>query len=610
MNRLLRFQRNINVVRRLAQTGLAMQKFAPEKAVSYSDALAPHIDRNGDRPALIGDSRSMSWRQFDEYANRVAHWARGQGLGHGDIVALSMENRPEYIAIWFGLSRLGIVTALMNTNLTGDRLAHCIREAAPRHWIVGTELVAECASALPFLEDRPEVFHSGAGAGAEADARAEVELPAEIAQATSFDDAISSHPTTPTDPAWRADLHAGDPLFLIYTSGTTGLPKAARISHTKALVTGMASRITQGLNRNDRIYCCLPLYHSAGGMMAAGAALTAGGALVISRKFSAKRFWSDCAQHDVTSIQYIGELCRYLLNSPQHPDERRHQIRYAIGNGLRPEVWEPFQKRFQIPRIYEFYGATEGNMALVNFDGRVGAVGQLPHLLRKAMGIEILRFDVEAEELVRDPKGFCELADYDEPGEAVIKISKTSRFEGYTNAEATEKKILRDAFDKGDAYFRTGDLLRLDQEGFFYFVDRIGDTFRWKGENVATSEIAEVIGVHPGILEANVYGVAVEGADGRAGMAALVANENLDLEALGRRIDAELASYARPLFIRILPEMEITGTFKHRKVDLVRDGFDPSKISDPLYFRDPDKGSYQPLDLETYERIQSGAIRI
>jgi fatty-acyl-CoA synthase len=608
MSTLTRMRRDMRVVRQLLRTVRAMRKVAPEKAVSYTDVLAPHMAKNADRPALIGEAGSMSWRELDEFANRVAHWAKDEGLGHGDVVALSMENRSEFIAIWLGLSRLGIVSALLNTNLTGDRLAHCVREAAPRRWIVGTELVEECASALAHLDDRPEVLWSGPPVDSPGDLPGG--LPGEIADASSFDEAIAARPSTAIDPALRKDLRAGDPLFLIYTSGTTGLPKAAKVSHLRAVVMGAGARIAQDLTRNDRVYCCLPLYHSAGGVMAVGAALTAGGTLIISRRFSAKRFWSDCAQHDVTSVQYIGELCRYLLNSPEHPDERRHRIRSAMGNGLRPEVWEPFQERFKIPKIFEFYGATEGNMALVNYEGKVGAIGQLPQFIRKAMGIEILRYDVETEELCRGADGFCLIADSGEAGEAVVKISKTTRFEGYTNPEATEKKILRGAFEPGDMYFRTGDLLRLDEEGFFYFVDRIGDTFRWKGENVATSEIAEVIGVHPGVKEANIYGVAIEGADGRAGMAALVATDALDLESLGHRIDSELAAYARPLFIRFLPEMEITGTFKHRKVDLVREGFDPSKISDPLYFRDPEKGCYLPLDLGTYERIQAGQIRV
>ena len=600
MSRLSGLRRDLYVTKLLLQTAGELRKIAPDKAVGYSDLLAPHMKARPDRPALVGPSGSLTWRQLDEYANRVAHWAEDEGLTRGDVVALSMENRPDFIAIWLGLSRLGIVSALLNTNLTGDRLAHCVREAAPRHWIVGTELAEECASAIAHLGQPPALFYSGP----------EAELPAEFSAATNFDASIAASSSQPVDPAKRKDLRAGDPLFYIYTSGTTGLPKAARISHAKALVTGAGSRIAQGLTSKDRVYCCLPLYHSAGGMMAAGAALTAGGTLVIAKKFSAKRFWSDCTQHEVTSIQYIGELCRYLLNSPEHPDERRHKVRLAIGNGLRPEIWEPFQKRFGIEKIIEFYGATEGNMALINFEGKVGAVGQLPHLIRKLIGIEILRFDIEKEDVVRGPDGSCIAAEFGEAGEAIVKISKTSRFEGYTNPEATEKKILRDVFTEGDAYFRTGDLLRLEADGYFYFVDRIGDTFRWKGENVATSEVGEVIGAHPGVKEANVYGVSVEGADGRAGMAAIVTTPEMDLDALGLRIETELASYARPLFVRLLPEMEITGTFKHRKVDLVREGFDPARIADPLYFRDPEKGVYVPLDPGVYERIQSGQIRI
>jgi fatty-acyl-CoA synthase len=345
-------------------------------------------------------------------------------------------------------------------------------------------------------------------------------------------------------------------------------------------------------------------------MMSVGGALLSGGTLVIARRFSAKRFWSDCTQHDVTAFQYIGELCRYLLNSPPHPDERRHQIRCAIGNGLRPEIWEPFQQRFQIPRIVEFYGATEGNLALINVSGKVGAIGQFPPFLRKAVGIEVVRFDIESEEIVRGADGFCQRCDSDEAGELLIKITGTARFEGYTSEAATEKKVLRNAFEEGDAYFRSGDLLRLDAEGFFYFVDRIGDTFRWKGENVATSEVAEVISAAAGIEEANVYGVSISGTDGRAGMAALVTNDDFDMDVLSRLVEDGLASYARPIFVRILQQMDITGTFKHRKLDLVREGFDPAQLSDRLFFRDPEKGRYVPLDASAFERIESGQIRL
>lgn len=605
------FRRDFGVVRSLLPILMTSRRATADKTIDYSDLLEPHFRARPDRPALIGESGSMTWSEFDAFANRVANWAVAEGLSRGDVVALSMENRPEFIGIWLGLSRIGVVSALLNTNLTGERLAHCMREANARHWIVGAEMADAVASALPELSETPQILVAGSpDERVEDSASIPAVLLGSVSNAQPFDAAHAGQSPSPVDPGLRTGRVGSDGLFLIYTSGTTGLPKAARISHSKAITTGIASWKALGLNENDRSYCCLPLYHSAGGMMSVGGALLSGGALVIARRFSAKRFWSDCTQHEVTAFQYIGELCRYLLNSPSHPDETRHQIRCVLGNGLRPEVWTPFQERFQIPRIVEFYGATEGNFALLNFSGKVGAIGQLPGFLRKAVGIEIVRFDIESEEILRGPDGFCQRCDFDEPGELLIKISQTTRFEGYTNESATKKKVLQNAFVEGDAYFRSGDLLRLDEEGYFYFVDRIGDTFRWKGENVATSEVAEVVSGVAGIEEANIYGVEIPGTDGRAGMAALVTNENFDIEALDRTVEEGLASYARPIFVRILPEMEITGTFKHRKVDLVREGFDPAKLADRLYFRDPEKGRYVPLDLAAFERIGSGQIRL
>lgn len=600
---------HLPLVRVLGSTLLGVRRLRTDAPADFSDFLAPHFSARPGELALIGERTRLTWSELDAFANRVAGWALGSGMQRGDVVALSMENRPEYVAIWLGLSRVGVVTALLNTNLTGERLAHCVREANPRAWIVGVELVDAVASALGHLADAPPLVVADLG-GERGSAAASDAIGSKLPGSSSFDDAIAGTPPKPIAPELHARRRGGDLLFLIYTSGTTGLPKAARISHLKGVLTGMASWKSQELGPADRTYCCLPLYHSAGGMMAVGAALMSGGSIVIARKFSASQFWSDCVRHEVTSIQYIGELCRYLVNSPAHPDERRHRIRSAMGNGLRPDVWQAFADRFGIARIVEFYGATEGNLALLNLTGRVGSVGQLPGFVRRRLGIELVRFDVEKEEIVRGSDGRCQRAELGEAGELLIKISPQTRFEGYTNPAATEKKILRDAFAAGDAYFRTGDLLRMDEDGFYYFVDRIGDTFRWKGENVATSEVAEVIGVDPGIEEANVYGVAIPGQDGRAGMAALVVNERFDLDRLTDVIERGLAPYARPLFLRLLPEMEITGTFKHRKIDLVRDGFDPRRIGDRLYFRDPKLGRYVPLDAAAATAIESGQVRL
>ncbi len=603
MNSLGSLRRALGFVSTFGRAIPSALRFGPDRRIDFSDALAEHFQRRPDRPALISESSRMTWGELDRFANRVANWALGQGLERGDVVALLMENRAEYVATWLGLSRVGVVTALLNTHLTGDRLAHCIREAGTSRLIVGSELAEAAASVLPELAARPEILL--APFDAEADAKA-----ATLFESTPFDEACEAAGEGAVPERVRAARRGGDGLFYIYTSGTTGLPKAARVSHSKAMIAAVGCWKFQSLTPADRLYCCLPLYHSAGGMLATGGILMAGGTLVTARKFSASRFWSDCVQHEITAIQYIGELCRYLLNSPPHPDENRHRIRTAMGNGLRPEVWGPFVERFKIPRIVEFYGATEGNMMLLNHEGRVGAVGYLPSVLQKAQGIRIARFDVVEEEVVRGEDGLCVAADFDEPGELLIKINATQRFEGYTNEEASKKKILTDVFEQGDAYFRTGDLLRVDRDGYFYFVDRIGDTFRWKGENVSTNEVAEVLSVEQGVEEANVYGVEVPGTDGRAGMAALVATDDFDLESFGRRVEQELAFYARPLFVRLLPQMEITGTFKHRKVDLVKEGFDPARIGDPIYYRDPEKSCYVPLDPIAFDRITRGEIRV
>ncbi len=598
MELLERIVGDARLVGELVRMLAVLRRVRPQAEISFADFVDAVVARAPERPALISDAGTLRWHELDAAANRVADWARQQGLGRGDVVALSMENRPEYLVSWLGLARIGAVTALLNTQLVGERLAHCLREAGPRHWIVGAELADACASALPHLDAPPRLWRSGAGAGCEA-----------LAGADDLDAALSRASAAPLEPGVRAGLRASDELFYIYTSGTTGLPKAARFSHLRGILTALAAAKAQRLGARDRVYVPLPLYHTAGGVMAAGGALFAGAALVIARRFSARRFWSDCVRHEVTAFQYIGELCRYLLNAPEHPDEQRHRVRVCMGNGLRPEVWPRFQQRFRIPRVVEFYGATEGNVVLVNFEGRVGSIGRLPGWLRRMGGIELLRFDVAREQVVRGADGLCIRCEPGEVGEAVGRISALARFEGYTNREATERKILRDVFRAGDAYYRTGDLLRRDAGDWFYFVDRVGDTFRWKGENVSTGEVAQVLGAVPGVLEANVYGVAVPDAEGRAGMAALVVAADFDLDALAERVDAELAAYARPLFLRILPEMDLTATFKQRKVELVREGFDPS-VPDPLYFRHPEKRRYVPLDRALHESIAAGEIRL
>jgi len=579
----------------------------PGGRTTVADLLQRQAERRPDHPALLFGDRRQSYRELDAEANRVAHWALDAGLRCGDVAALLMENRPEYLASWLGLAKVGVTVALINTNLSGRGLRHALATSEARHLVLGSECLDRFSTTASDLE---LPLHTWLALDAE---RGDTGPRPEGAE--DLDAALVGQRTDDPGPEHRSTLRSGDDLFYIYTSGTTGLPKAAHFSHLRFLSIGDLSAFALDLRPADVHYCALPLYHSAGGVMLVGAALSAGATIALRRRFSASGFWKDVRRYDATCFQYIGEFCRYLMNQPERPDDRNHRVRAMIGNGLRPDIWEAFQKRFGIRTIREFYGATEGNTALVNFENKVGSVGRMP--LRSITNARIIRYDVETDSHPRGPDGLCIECEPDEVGELVGRIPATDaiamgRFEGYTSKEATDKKILRDVFKAGDACFRSGDLLRQDRDGFFYFIDRIGDTFRWKGENVSTQEVAELIGGYDGIEMVNVYGVEVPGADGRAGMAALVlaGGATFDGKAFYRHVSDVLPRYAAPVFVRILPEQEVTGTFKIRKVELVREGFDPAAVTDPLYLRDDAAGAYVPLDGAIHTRITSGDFPI
>ncbi len=553
----------------------------------------------GDAPALLSIREQLTYRELATRANRYARWALAQDLRKGDTVCLLMPGRPEFVAIWVGVTSVGGVVALLNTHLSGPALAHCINVVAPRHIIVAAELFEFLESARTHIAGDVKIWLHG-------DANANFRrIDREI-------DDIAGDALADTD---RPRLTIEDRALYIYTSGTTGLPKAANVNHYRVMLATHAFAGVMATRASDRMYDCLPLYHTAGGLLATGALLVRGGSVVIRDKFSAGEFWDDIVRWDCTCFQYIGELCRYLVNTPPHPHERSHRLRLACGNGLRPDVWPQFQQRFAIPQIIEFYAATEGNVSLFNFEGKQGAVGRLPWFIAKRFPTRIVRFDVERQQPFRDHEGFCVECDVDEPGEVIGKILKDAskpgaRFEGYASRADTEKKILRDAFEKGDVWFRTGDLMRKDEEGYFYFVDRIGDTFRWKGENVSTTEVEEAIGQFGGILETNVYGVPVTGRDGRAGMAAIVAEDNLDLASLRDHLARRLPEYARPVFVRIRRDNDITSTFKQRKIELVGDGFRPGSTTEPIFFNDPQKKAFVRVDVTLYDLINAGQVRI
>jgi fatty-acyl-CoA synthase len=557
--------------------------------------------RYGDKPALYSDRESLTYRALVARSLRYSRWALAQGLARGEVVALLMTNRPEYVAAWLGIIRAGGAVALLNTNLTGAALAHCIDTVRPRNVIASNDLIAALASSDPFRKTAPRVWVHGDALDKQCDH-------------PRIDLAVDSLDASPLSASEGPALTIEDKALFIYTSGTTGMPKAANINHFRLMLASHAFAGIMDARPHDRMYDCLPMYHTSGGVCATGAMLAVGGTVFIREKFSAREFWDDVTRERCSLFMYIGELCRYLVNSPPHPKERAHRLRLCCGNGLRGDVWAQFQSRFGVA-ILEFYAATEGNVTLFNFEGKPGAVGRLPWFLKHTFPTTIVRFDLERERPLRNSRGFCEEAAAGETGEAIGRIfddpsMPAGRFEGYADAAETERKILRGVFEAGDAWFRTGDLMRRDADGYFYFVDRIGDTYRWKGENVSTTEVAQTICGFAGIEDANVYGVPVPGHEGRAGMAAIVCNPSIDLKALRSYLAARLADYARPLFLRIVGAIDVTATFKQRKLALVKEGFDPACVSDPLYVDDPDRRAFVPIDDALYRRIVTGQTRL
>jgi fatty-acyl-CoA synthase len=591
-----RLKRELRFLKGLTRTLKRVKSIAPDSPNLICDDLEAAVDKWRGSQAIVFEGRSVTYGELDAIANRYAHWAKGQGITRGQTVALFMPNRLEYLAIWYGLSKVGVATALINNQLTGAALAHCLNICHALHCIVDPETSPCFEQVKGGLDRHVQQWVLGPVQGDQRD----------LVNALK-----SCSQLRPDRLTARHGLTARETALYIFTSGTTGLPKAARITHMRAQLYMRGFAGSTDARHTDRIYVTLPLYHATGGLCAMGAALLNGGTVVLRKKFSVNQFWDDVVAENCTMFVYIGELCRYLANHPETLHERAHKIRLIFGNGLRPDVWDAMLDRFKVGGVLEFYGATEGNVSLFNFDGRRGAIGRVPRYLRSKFNIRIVKFDVETEMPVRGANGCCIEAAPGEVGECIGHIANDARsnFTGYADKAATEKKILHDAFQKGDAWFRTGDLMRSDGDGYLYFVDRIGDTFRWKGENVATSEVAERLAGVAGVEEVNVYGVPVGELDGKAGMASLVVGPEFEIAALAEYVDRELPAYARPVFVRLQSEIETTGTFKYRKIDLVKEGFDPARIKDPLYFRDAAKG-YVKLTKAVHAKILAGAYRL
>jgi fatty-acyl-CoA synthase len=558
---------------------------------TFGPLVRAQAERISDHVALRFEEETVTYGTYNDMVNRLVAVLRHAGVERGTPVAVLCPNSPLFLETLGAVAKLGAIGALVNTHVTGAGLTHVLRASGARVGIcdaVTLPALAEVAGTHPvrFLAD------ASAAVGLPPDVRP-LELPAS-----------ASEPDL-------ADVRGGDVFLYIYTSGTTGYPKPAVIRHLRFTMGGIHLSQLLGVEAGETVYAPLPLYHGESLFVGFAPAFHAGGAFASRRRFSAHAFLDDVRRHQAVAFVYVGELCRYLLRQPPTPHDRGHRLRVAAGAGLRPDIWTAFQERFGIPRVVEMYGATEGNVALQNVDGRLGSVGK-PHALLED-NVRLARFDLARGELVRDGAGRCIPCDVDEPGELLGRIAAGGagmEYDGYTDGEATERKVLRDAFAPGDAWFRTGDLLRRDADGYYYFVDRIGDTFRWKGENVATQEVADVLNAAPGVTETNVYGVRLPHADGRAGMAAVVLAEGTSFD--GRSFYAQterLPAYARPALVRVVTEMDVTGTLKQRKLTLVDEGWDEARVADPLFARDDAARTYVPLTAALREEIRAGRRR-
>ena len=565
-----------------------------------ADEIERTVDKFPNNIAFIMEGQHWSYQDFEQYANRVAHWALSENCTAGDTVAVFARNRLEYVALWFGLTKIGVVPALINYQLRAKALAHCLNISGAKLAIVDCDLTQEWQSAHTFIDGAIKGFCAFNNGGNIVDGLGD------------FDACLEQQSTNRPDKKLRAGIVGKNTFMKMFTSGTTGLPKSAKVTHTRAQYYMRGFVIPSKASQKDRVFIVLPLYHATGGLCGVGMALSKGGAVVVSAKFSVSSFWDEAVAGGATLFMYVGELCRFLLNAPPHEKERAHNIRCIVGNGLNKQVWEGFITRFGIENVVEFYGATEGNISLINFEGPAGAVGRIPESLREKMNGDLIRYDIETDTHPKGSDGFCMRTELGEIGELIgeIRPGETRfRYDGYENKEASNKKILRSVYIKDDMWFRTGDLLWRDDQGYYYFADRIGDTYRWKAENVSTGEVAAAISDYHGVHQANVYGVEVPGYDGRAGMASLVADPDIDLAKLYTYVASELPLYAQPVFLRISSETDTTSTFKYKKTNLVKDGFDPAKIKDALYVNRLDKKTYVKLSPKIFAAIQEGKVK-
>ena len=572
----------------------------PDDNSSLSHTFKRTVEKFGNRNFIYFENQTLTYSEVDQAANIFAKKLIDDGVVHGDKVVLFMENRPEYITSILALNKIGAIGVLINTSLTGKPLIHCINSSDSKKCIVGAELALSLEEVLSEIniKDKTDIYWISDGDTFKCPDWS-LDIKDFINDSENIDIEISSKVT------------AKDTAFYIFTSGTTGVPKAALFPNSKIIAASV--NIVKGgyrLNEKDCMYNCLPLYHSTGLMLGLCACIEAGSATFIRRKFSASAFWKEANKYNTTAFVYVGELCRYLSFQEPIEEEKNNPISKMVGNGLRPDLWDCFRNRFGVERIIEIYGASEGNalfMNLLNKDQTIGMTNAK---------VGIFEYDVAEDTLVKDTDGRYVEVDEHQPGLLLVEIGPNAVYNGYTDKKASEAKVIQNVLVEGDRWFNTGDLVKTMDVGFslgrihYQFVDRVGDTFRWKSENVSTNEVAEILNSYHEVNMANVYGVKVANSEGRAGMVAFNCNiEKFDWLSFSDFVSKKLPSYAQPVFVRIIDELETTGTFKLKKNDLREEAFHLDKVNGDLVFvKKPGKNSYERLDNDFYQSIKSGNV--
>ena len=587
-----------HVIKRMESVVDEALAVTPESYNNVAILIEKHAKEYPNDAAILFEDERYTHKEYNEWCNRYANYFQNKvGLNKGDVAIVFITNRPEMMFTIFGLSKIGVISSLINTKQRSKPLVHSINIDPGKVFIIGEELIEafqDVRQDLKLSDEQSKHLYFVPDNG-------DVKKPDEFQNLFDLvkNEDISNPPTSKT-------LQAKDPYAYIFTSGTTGLPKAAIITHGHTYDCSIYFADTVvGFDHKDVIYVTTPLFHSHAIQVAYAASLRHGSTIALRRKFSASNFWDDAIKFKATSFNYIGEICRYLYNQPEKPTDRKHNIKKIIGNGLRNEMWRDFKKRFGIKEIYEFYGATEKNAP--NIANRFNLNCTVGFTLKP---YAIVKYDLDTNEPIRGENGYMIKAKEGEAGLLIAQI-ETDNLYIYTDKKADEKKLLRNVFEDGDIYFNTGDLLKEIGKfkkiyNFNQFVDRIGDTFRWKGENVSTEEVESVINEFDQVEMCCVYGVKIPHTEGRAGMVAIISNsksKDFDFAGFYSMIQENLPEYAVPKFIRFTPNLSTTATLKIKKGNLKKEAFNLEEIEDSIYILLPNSSGYRLLTKEIYSGI-------